>query len=152
MEIIVDHHRYGNTQVCHKTIAAVLPHNSNHTTAPPLNHNHHDNMEGYPKKTTPDGTEKLTMADNLQIQNIVGDLLHFFRTVKDIIRIEPSALANQKNEPTEQTTTMILQLLYYRAMNPDACMHHYTRNIITNLQRPLLSHQSQGTESHGEFF
>jgi hypothetical protein len=75
----------------------------------------------------------LTPQGRKRIQQVVGALLYYGRTIDGTIMAAISSLASQQATATEYTEAKLIQLLNYCATQPDATIRYRVSDMILNI-------------------
>jgi hypothetical protein len=82
-----------------------------------------------PKDTSP----PLSKEDIKHVQQVIGSILYYARTVNLTVLMALSTIASKQAKGTEKTMAKTKQLLDYLTMHPDATVRFHALDIILNI-------------------
>jgi hypothetical protein len=80
-----------------------------------------------------DTTAELPTTDKTRIQEIIGVLLFYGRTVDSTLVTALGTIATQQSTPTAKTMNAILQTLDYCATNPEAVVRFHASDMVLHI-------------------
>jgi hypothetical protein len=80
-----------------------------------------------------DGSNHLTSTNILRIQQIVGTLLYYAGAVDVTLLVALNSLATEQSKGTENTAKVIIQVLNYCAIHPDATLCYHGSGMVLHI-------------------
>ena len=84
--------------------------------------------------TAPDLSPKLSSADTMHIQSVIGTYLYYGRALDHTILPALNSIASAQSAPTQNTKKATQQLMDYVATYPNAYLRYYASNMEVGFQ------------------
>ena len=129
-----------------RCIARFAPHLVSHP--PPTPNTRHTNRSSqttaqkHSSHRTLDTTPRLSTSTKTVIQEVVGTILYYGRTIDSTVLVALGSIRTQQSKPTATTQKAINYLLHY-----DATVRFYASDMILNLHSDTKYLSKSGTRS-----
>ena len=106
------------------------------------------------KPTRIDNSPKLNDKDKKYVQQVIGALLYYARTIDCTMLVTLSKLSHMQAKPTQLTLQLIQHLLDYCATNPNAKLRYTPSDMILKIHSDAsyLSEPQARSRSGGHFY